>query len=49
MIVLNYNFPFSGTIANIWVYSNLFAGIEFDSDPDFDSVYDNVRQPAALP
>jgi len=30
MIVLNYDFPFRGTIAIIWVYSNLFAGIEFD-------------------
>jgi len=30
MIVLNYDFPFSGTTAIIWANGNLFAGIEFD-------------------
>jgi len=30
MIVLNYDFPFSGTTAIICVYGNLFVGIGFE-------------------
>jgi len=30
MIVINYDFPFSGTTAIIWIYGKLLAGIEFD-------------------
>jgi len=30
IIVLNTDFSFSGTTAIIWVYGNLFVGIEID-------------------